>query len=85
LKTHLFGEMDLDLSKGPGKVYDDAFEIAENCGYGITIDTQLIELYGSDGERVSLHYDHDGKLIRGFTWRVNDNDVIIETKRRLII
>lgn len=52
-KTHFFGEMELDLSKTPDKIYKEAFRIAECCGYGIDTTKQednvgSIDLYGED-------------------------------------
>lgn len=58
-KTHIFGELDLDLSKGVGAIYDEAFRIAEACGYFVDLPkpgNQII-VAGSDGEFATITFD----------------------------
>lgn len=76
-KTHIFGELDLDLSKGPGTIYDQALDISEQCGYFITLGNSQIIVEGTDndvatitfhlkGPRVTVHHyakDDDGNMV----------------------
>lgn len=48
--THIFGELDLDLTKSPSQIYKKAFDISEACGYFVDQSkqgTQII-ISGSD-------------------------------------
>jgi len=70
---HFFGEMDLDLTQTPDKVYKKAFDIAENCGYMVTKDygwdafnpnlpdksVKKITLFGREGEVFCLWFKND--------------------------
>jgi len=58
-KTHLFGEMDLNLDVGYQAVKDQAFHIAEACGYFIKYSTNLIELYSNDYDIVKITFEND--------------------------
>jgi len=47
-QIHLFGEMDLDLSKPANEVFKKAFDIAEACGYFVEAFSEYIDVRGED-------------------------------------
>lgn len=53
---HFFGEMDLDLNLSKLFIYDKAFDIAENCGYNVDINGEVIALYGREEEIFYLFF-----------------------------
>lgn len=56
-KTHLFGEMDLDLDLPFNKIFEKAFHCAESCGYMIDQYKQnMIKLYGTDNEIAVIYF-----------------------------
>jgi len=59
LKTHLFGELDLDLDKPAKEIYKEAFRISECCGYFIDSDKVKIVVSGSDNEICYLFVKDD--------------------------
>jgi len=62
-KTHLFGEMDLDLTKKPNQIYKQVFYISEQCGYMPhqtgDKDSGCITIAGSDCELAKIYYHKD--------------------------
>jgi len=64
--THLFGEMDLDLSQDVDKIYKECFRISEQCGYMPDWDAKnkILNIYGSDYERVKIYFDKTKKVIK---------------------
>lgn len=57
-KTHLFGEMDLDLSKNIAHIHYEALKIASACGYRIGGNlTNVIHIYGTDLEEVKIYFE----------------------------
>lgn len=70
---HFFGEMDLDLSKSKKEITKRACRIAEACGYMVTNskDNTLL-LVGPDGDSFLLYFDKDGKFIKVFNNRDNE-------------
>ena len=65
-KTHLFGEMDLNLDVGSKAIRVQAFHIAEACGYFIKYSANLIELYSNDYDIVKITFENDkvAKVLR---------------------
>jgi hypothetical protein len=59
MKTHIFGELDLDLSKGPGRIYDEAFEISEQCGYMVSLGKSVIIVEGTDGDVAKIKFNRN--------------------------
>jgi hypothetical protein len=78
-KTHIFGELDLDLSKGPGKIYDEAFRISEMCGYFVDLpkNGKQIIVSGSDNDVGTITFNDEGKVISVHHYQMNDESDII--------
>jgi hypothetical protein len=78
MKTHLFGEMDLDLSKSYKVIAKKAFNIAEMCGYMVQTDPleSYIYMEGADLEVVTVKFFGNGKfdkaIIKQFTDRTGE-------------
>lgn len=60
--VHFFGEMDLDLSHSQKKLSDEAFDIAENCGYFTQNSGKYLVLNGIEGEKFILSFNAKGKV-----------------------
>ncbi len=74
MKTHIFGELDLDLSKGPGKIWDEVFRISEICGYYPTLrKSGQIMVEGSDNDVATICFDKNGNVEQVFHY-ANDDD-----------
>lgn len=86
-KTHIFGELDLDLSKGPGSIYDEAFRIAEACGYYIELpkNESKIIVTGSDGEHATILFAKGGKIQKVTLSQTDDDDNIIMPEHEIEI
>ena len=68
-KTHLFGEMDLDLTKTFTSVYKDACYIAEQCGYWVRKDNSseagmFLEIISNDGYQVNIYFDPENFRVK---------------------
>ena len=81
-KTHLFGEMDLDLTQTAQDVFNKAYHISEMCGYITEAFDDHIDIRGEDCDDAfyvinRLHIDN--KKIVGVTKRVylyDDNKLL---------
>ena len=59
-KTHLFGEMDLDLDLSFDEIYKKAFACAEACGYMIDqYKKNKLKLFGTDNEIVVIYFEKE--------------------------
>jgi len=82
LKTHLFGEMDLDLDKSFDEIYKKAFDCAESCGYMIDSKQKQphvlrLDLVGCDGEVCKIHF-LDGKVNKVMRAQFSDSGQILK-------
>jgi len=62
MKTHLFGELDIDLDMPPGKIYKKIFEIGESCGYYASTSKNKIHVSGGDNMACQILFDENGKV-----------------------
>jgi len=86
-KTHLFGEMDLDLTKSRKDIVKDCYNIACQVGdYLKTSDfdnkTKLLEIFGSDLEKVKIYFI-DEKVSRVERALNGENWEILDTKQKM--
>ena len=94
LKTHLFGEMDLDLTKNTDQIYKAAFYVAEQVGDFLNWDNKekILYIYGSDLEQVKIHFKNDRvfKVLRsvdeGKNWEeLSFNENMFEVTKKTLI
>lgn len=76
--THLFGELDLDLSKSYDEIYRKAFDIGECCGYfaDLVKDKTKIMVSGGDNEACIIYFK-DGKVYKVKRAQFQDNGKIL--------
>ena len=78
MKTHLFGELDLDLSKSYNAIYKKAFDIGEACGYFADRNKSQtkIRISGSDNNVASIFFEN-GKVTKVTRAQYTDNGNIL--------
>lgn len=76
-QTHIFGELDIDLSKSPKEIFDKIFDIGESCGYYATKSKNKIHVSGGDNFAAQVLFDDDGKVIEVKRAQFQDNGVIL--------
>ena len=76
-KTHIFGELDLDLTKKPDEIYDEVFKISEDCGYMPDKKNHKIYCSGSDNDHCTIHFTVLGKVARVVHYQTDDYGAII--------
>lgn len=89
--THLFGEMDLDLTQTRSQILKEASRIADQCGYGGNSADDTITLCSNDCDRVVIKFQED-KVIEvkrsgddGKTWEnLNFKDDIFEVNEETL-
>ncbi len=66
---HVFGEMDLPYFQNRDEAFEQANDIAEQCGYiARQVNDDILEVWGHDtGEHFYLHYDNEQKRMRDVT------------------
>lgn len=73
--VHIFGELDLPLADTRDRAYEEAFDIAEQCGYMVRkIGEDRLEVWGNDlGEHVLLTYDNLARRLVNIHAAIEDN------------
>jgi len=77
MKTHIFGELDLDLTMKPDAIYAEAFRIAECCGYSILKEDEKILVAGSDNDHCTIWFTVLGKVASVKHYQTDDDGAII--------
>ena len=85
--TWLFGEMQLDLTQTPQKIFNRAFKIAEACGYFAEAFNDHIDLLGEDCQDqfkiINRLHIKDKKIVRVtkevYRYRYPQEDQFIQT------
>jgi len=62
--THLFGELDIDLSKTYNEIYHKLFDIGESCGYYVTQSKNKLHVSGGDNMAVQIEFTILGKVVK---------------------
>lgn len=62
--VHFFGEMDLDLLHSKKQLSEEAFDIAESCGYFTENSGRYLVLNGREGEKLILDFGSGDKVIQ---------------------
>lgn len=62
--THLFGEMDLYLDKSPKQIAKHAVSIAEQCGYFVMWDGDILKVGNLDGYEKAYIYFEKNKVVK---------------------
>ena len=76
-KTHLFGEMDLDLDLSFDEIYKKAFACAEACGYMIDqYKKNKLKLFGTDNEICVIDFKNE-KVIKVMRAQYSDDKKLI--------
>jgi len=76
--THIFGELDLDLSKSFMQIFEKVFDISEACGYfpDRNNNKTKITCSGSDNYICVIHFKND-KVYKVRRAQFSDNGKII--------
>ena len=73
MKTHIFGELDLNLKLGPDKILKEAIRIAELCGYHVDAGNGVINVGGSDNDFAIITFNEDG-IVKKVQHYATDDD-----------
>jgi len=80
MKTHIFGELDLDLSKSFDEIYKKIFYISECCGYMPDHNKQktLITVSGSDNCVAKIEFKNNKVFKVTRMQHSDDLDIIVD-------
>jgi len=76
-QTHIFGELDIDLSKSFNQIFTKVFDIGESCGYYATKTKNKIHVSGGDNYAAQIIFDDEGKVLHVKRAQFQDNGVIL--------